>query len=232
MFTFSFCQIFNSAVSLFKNCEQFKFLTFVFFALALLGFAVAVFCAFSKSKKRISTDTLFVLYLIFYFCDVTLTLKNYSLKNLGGAEVDSANAVCILRFLILCIIYFIAWLTDYIRLEIILRKKDDKVLKEINQSKQSDQNNKHQIALNEISLGNCECFDPSKRGGLDINVSYLLALINSFYKKDISLDDKLWLDELAVLVRQAYSLGESDLKNLNVQLEKLIKKATEYDVSA
>ena len=53
-----------------------------------------------------------------------------------------------------------------------------------------------------------------------------------YAKKDISLDDKLWLDELTLLVRQSYALGEKDLKNLNVQLEKLIKKAIEYDVGA
>ena len=232
MFTFSFNQIFNCAVNLFNSSNQFKILTFVFFALSILGVAVAVVCAVSKSKKQLSTDTLFVLYLIFYFCDVTLMLKSYSLKNLSGISVDIIHAVCILRFLILCFVYFLAWLTDCIRLKIILKEKPKKSLKNSNQKIKTPSAQNSQIALNEILLGGCECFDPSKKGGVDINVSYLLALINCFYKKDISLDDKLWLDELTLLVRQSYALGENDLKNLNLQLEKLIKKAVEYDVGA
>ncbi len=226
MFTFYFCEFFSCVKIMFKTQMDFKVSTIVFFALFIAGITCAIYIAVKKPKKQFA-DNLFVIYLIYFFADTVIGLNCYNRCKQFGVNPECAYSSSLLRFAVLSTVYAVCYLINYLT-ESQMEKKDKE-----NQLSPFvvGASEKKTYKLLEKDLSVCEIYDPTSKNPIDLNVSYLLAIIDELFRRDLSLDDKLWLEDLTISVKQAYSFKIDEMKIFNQQLEKLIKKITEYDVT-
>lgn len=230
MSTFYLKKLFSCAVYTYKEYRAFKISTLIFFVLFLLGVFSIVYNAVSKKQPPFYRDALFLLFLTYYFSDTVVGVICINSTTKWNFSAELMYSINLLRFALLCITYAGVCAVDYFKyLKSVKNKTNLHDSKKENLCKQ--QNLNLAFCKNGESVYKLKEYPCNKNENLvDINVSYILSLIDEILKREVTLDDKIWLEDLAQFIKHSYFLSPTKVKDFNERLETLVKKMTEYNV--
>lgn len=256
MFAFYFQDVGNCLLKLFYEFAAYRVVAAVFLVLVAIELGRIFFNIFSKRKNLFNSDWLYFICLLYLCADVYISVDCVFKSETFNSGAQVSYSICLLKFSALTLLDAVNLGITLIK---DLRKKHkvneqetantknlkgtsakggesglsgENALNEKNGDGEKSFSEDNVYKILENSLDKRNYYDATDKNPIDINVSYLLMLINELQKRNVTLDEKEWLDELAFSVRQAYSYDENSIRDLNCELEKLVKIITKYNVVA
>lgn len=194
--------------------------TVVFLAAAVFGVVISLLAIVKKNRIKFK-DGLFIAYICYFVLDLFLYLSLFKKGDLKNFELTAVYFSSVVKFVALIALYAGFCLINRRLERVEIYKKSEALSVKNGQIFPA-------LKLCEEKLLAAACGENVPKIQMDVNVSYLISVIERLGKKDISCDEREWLSDLLIKVRQAYCLDGDGIKQLNKNLELLIKKAVYY----
>ena len=224
--------VFNSNLLTFANGNKFFYISVCMFLCEFIFGCLYLWwlSSFEKLKYK-RTAWLYYFYQTIFFFDVWLCLSDALYNSNILTSLPIALLFALVKFMLLIALYGLICAHKAI---LLLSEKDKLKNQESVKSYQITPLNHAKGEVIEqarsIDILNQVAFDSEKADLADINVCYLLSLIERLKTKNITEEERERLNELQNSLKTPILKGDKRLRDINENLEYLVKKVAEYGV--